>query len=449
MASSKKLKLATRFQEIHSILLKSIDQECFIWKASDRKREKFPVTVISISTDQLSFHVRMKEMYAGINPGDVIFLKLDFRDSAIRAQVVERVGAKLTLDFPSQLALEENRRNPRFYFHPSEEKRAQIRTPLQKEFGLSELLHSVLVCDISLGGIAVFVSANSHEYFTPGSKIKLVALGIHRLGNIVKGDILFKVPYEVRGDQADRPGFKVGIRFDQDLEQSTLDRFLIKGNIFHLKDEGIVGSESFRTQVIAGIAEVRKVLMERRHVREFFESIEKSRLDAHYIKQHILLLSQVMAGIGTKLGWVSARSVDKLIYVAYLHDIRLARHPHLARIPSKRAFDKRVHGLSEAEQAAYLDAPAFASEVARGDLEAYPDAIKILLQQRELPDGTGFPARLSASAIAPLSAMFIVCHLFVDYVIDHPDWSPVDFVRTYQRSYGGQYFQKVFEAFLV
>ncbi len=448
-SSSKRLKLATRFQEIHSILLKAIDKECFIWKATDRKREKHSVTVLSISPDKLTFAIRMKEMLQGINPGDVVFLKLGFRDSAIRAQVVERVGAKLNLEFPSQLALEENRRNPRHYFHASEDKSAQIRTSTNRDHGVGELLHSVLVCDISLGGIAFFVTANAEKYFEVGMKVKLVALGIHRLGQVVKGEVLFKVPHEVRGAQVNRTGFKLGIRFDHDLEQSTLDRFLIRGNMFQLSDESIVGGETFRNQVIAGIAEVRKILMERKQLREFFETIEKSRTDAHYIKQHILLLSQVMAGIGTKLGWVSPRSIDKLIYVAYLHDLRLARHPHLARIPSKKVFDKKEDSLTEAERTAYLEAPVFASEVARGDLEAYPDAIKILLQQRELPDGSGFPAGLAASAIAPLSAMFIVCHLFVDYVIDHPDWSPADFVRSYQKVYRGQYFQKVFEAFLV
>lgn len=390
----------------------------------------------------------MKEMVLGFNPGDVIFLKLDFRDSAIRAQIIERVGPKLTLEFPSQLALEENRRNPRFYFHPSEDKSAQIRTPMQKGQGLGELLHGVLVCDISLGGIAIFVTSNSEKYFEAGLNVKLVSLGIHRLGSVVMGEILFKVPFEIRGNQVNRPGFKVGIRFDQDLEQSTLDRFLIKGNLFQLSDESIVGNETLRTQVIAGIAEVRKILMTRKHIRDFYESIEKSRIDAHYIKQHILLLSQVMAGIGTKLGWVSQRSIDKLIYVAYLHDIRLGKYPHLARIPNKRIFEKKEDSLSEAERVAYLEAPSFAAEIARSDLEAYPDAIKILLQQKELPDGSGFPAGMQASGIAPLSAMFIVCHLFVDYVIDHPDWSPADFVRTYQRTYRGQYFQKVFEAFL-
>ena len=448
MSSSKKLKLATRFQEIHAILLKSIDKDCFIWRANDRKRDKHPVTVLSISPDKVSFTIRMKEMVQGFNPGDVIFLKLDFRDSAIRAQIIERVGPKLTLEFPSQLALEENRRNPRFYFHPSEDKSAQIRTPMQKGQGLGELLHGVLVCDISLGGIAIFVTSNSEKYFEAGLEVKLVSLGIHRLGSVVKGEILFKVPFEIRGNQVNRPGFKVGIRFDQDLEQSTLDRFLIKGNLFQLSDESIVGNETLRTQVIAGIAEVRKILMTRKHIRDFYESIEKSRIDAHYIKQHILLLSQVMAGIGTKLGWVSQRSIDKLIYVAYLHDIRLGKYPHLARIPNKRIFEKKEDSLSEAERVAYLEAPSFAAEIARSDLEAYPDAIKILLQQKELPDGSGFPAGMQASGIAPLSAMFIVCHLFVDYVIDHPDWSPADFVRTYQRTYRGQYFQKVFEAFL-
>jgi HD-GYP domain-containing protein (c-di-GMP phosphodiesterase class II) len=243
-----------------------------------------------------------------------------------------------------------------------------------------------------------------------------------------------------------RPGFKVGIRFDQDLEQSTLDRFLIKGNLFQLSDESIVGNETLRTQVIAGIAEVRKILMTRKHIRDFYESIEKSRIDAHYIKQHILLLSQVMAGIGTKLGWVSQRSIDKLIYVAYLHDIRLGKYPHLARIPNKRIFEKKEDSLSEAERVAYLEAPSFAAEIARSDLEAYPDAIKILLQQKELPDGSGFPAGMQASGIAPLSAMFIVCHLFVDYVIDHPDWSPRDFVKTYRPRLKGQYFNKIFDS---
>jgi len=70
----------------------------------------------------------------------------------------------------------------------------------------------------------------------------------------------------------------------------------------------------------------------------------------------------------------------------------------------------------------------------------------MLLQQKELPDGSGYPHGLSASQIAPLSALFIVSHYFVDYVIDHPDWSPRDFVKTYRPRLKGQYFNKIFDS---
>jgi HD-GYP domain-containing protein (c-di-GMP phosphodiesterase class II) len=209
-----------------------------------------------------------------------------------------------------------------------------------------------------------------------------------------------------------------------------------------------VRDEEFRQQVTENMSQIRKTLSARKSFKELFAAIDGNQSPNHYYKQHIHLLCQVLTGLGTRLGWISERSIDKLIYVAYLHDIRFAQFPNVARITRKTEFERVKHTLTEAEQKAFLEAPAYSAEVARADLESYPDAIKMLTQQRELPDGTGYPHGLTASLIAPLSALFIVSHHFVDYVIDHPDWSVEDFVKSYRTRLKGQYFQKVFEIML-
>ncbi len=447
MTQKRKLRLTTRFQEIFELLSRSVEKDgCFIWKGADRKRVKFPVMVVQISNDQSVIQVRQSSIHESIQTGEVLYLKLPFRDAALKTRVVERVGAKLTLEFPVQLALEEGRKNPRYYFHPSEEKNAQIRTLINRAKVLPERLHNVLVCDISKGGMAVFVPTMSRQFFDVKDQVRLTSLGIHRFDAVLRGEVLFKVPFDVKGTLANRSGYKIGIQFDQELDQATLERFLAKRNLFSITDEQIVRDENFRNQVVSHMAGIRKTLSSKKAFKDLFDVFDRARAENHYLKQHVHLLCQVMSGLGTKLGWISERSVDKLIYVAYLHDVRFTNFPHLARIQSKREFEKLKAGLTDAEQKAFLEAPMYAAELARMDLESYPDAIRILEQQKELPDGTGFPHGMSASFIAPLSALFIVSHYFVDYVIDHPDWTAKDFVKTYQHRLKGQYFQKALRA---
>jgi len=404
--------------------------------------------VVQISNDHSQIQVRQSSIHQGINPGDVVYLKLPFRDAALKTRVVERMGAKISLEFPVQLALEEGRKNPRYYFHPSEEKSAQVRTLVNRAKVLPERLHSVIVCDISKGGMAIFISTSARQFFDVKDKVRLASLGIHRFDAVVRGEVLFKMPFDIKGTLANRSGYKIGIQFDHELDDSTLERFLAKRNLFSITEEQIVRDEQFRRQVVSTMADVRKDLSSKKAFKDLFASFDRARAENHYLKQHVHLLCQVLAGLGTRLGWISERSVDKLIYVAYLHDIRFANLPHLARIQNKREFEKVKSRLSEAEQKAFLEAPMYAAEIARLDLESYPDAIKILEQQKELPDGTGYPHGMGASFLAPLSALFIVAHHFVDYVIDHPDWTARDFVRTYQHKLKGQYFQKALKALI-
>jgi HD-GYP domain-containing protein (c-di-GMP phosphodiesterase class II) len=236
------------------------------------------------------------------------------------------------------------------------------------------------------------------------------------------------------------------MRFSESLQESMIERFVQKTTVFSIEDKQLVRDQEFRENVKAKIGAIHKDLTKKGPFKKFLALLDKGGGDAHYLRQHIHLLCQVMAGLGTRLGWISEKSVDKLIYIAYLHDIRFAQHPHLARIQGKRDFLQIESTLNEEEKNAFLESPAYAAEIARQDLSSFPDAIKILLQQKELPDSSGFPHGISGAQIAPLSSLFIVSHYFVDYVIENPTWTVEEFIKIHKNLLRGNYFQKIMQA---
>ena len=446
MASKRKLRITKRFQEIIQIVGKNISAEnTFIWKPEGERRIKIPCLIDGVDPEKNRISIQLTSESRVLKKGELVFLKLDFRDAAFKTQVISLEGKSLELSFPEEVALEEKRSSPRFYFHPSEERFAQMVTFVPSKAD-SEHLHAVLVCDVSQGGIAVFVSGKLKPQFEVGGRIRLWQLGELRVSPALEGEVLFSIPFSIHEGMGMRDGFKVGVKFDSKLPESIIDRFVKKTVVFSIDDKQLVRDQEFRENVKAKIGSIHKELSKKGPFRKFLSMLETGTGDAHYLRQHIHLLCQVMAGLGTRLGWISDKSVDKLIYIAYLHDIRFANHPQLARIQGKRDFVQIESTLTAEEKAAFLESPTYSAELARQDLSSFPDAIKILLQQKELPDTSGFPAGISGAQIAPLSSLFIVSHYFVDYVIDHPNWTIAEFVKIHKGLLKGNYFQKIMQA---
>ena len=445
MSKSKKLRVTKRYREIFQVVSKSIgDEQSFLWTTKDSKIIKYPVKLEKVDAEENRIQLHTHGNPKDIKPNDILYLKLDYRDAAFKAQVVSISGERLTMMFPEEVALQENRAQPRYYFHPSEGKMAQIVTS-GAAIGESENLHSLIVCDISEGGIAFFVPAKLKSAFEMKSKVRLLSLDGFKLGAKPLGEIIFSLPFEIHEGMSSKEGYKIGVRFESVLSAVDLERFILKQKVFSLDDQQIVRDHEFREQVKINVVQVRKELEKNVKFKKFLSTLDAGTGDAHYLKQHIHLLCQVMTGLGTRLGWISDRSIDKLIYVAYLHDIRFMNHPHMARIKSLKEFEAIQTKLSADEKAAFLEAPSYAAEVARQDLSSFPDAIKILLQQKELPDGSGFPHGLNASYISPLGSLFIASHYFVDYVIETPDWSISEFIKEHKFILKGQYFQKILQ----
>lgn len=453
MSRKGKLQISNRYQEIVQVLQKAkLNEGNFLWRVTKdsygiEHRQKFSITIKEIDTkkSRLEFEVS-DQAIRELNVGDSVYCKLVARNSAFKGTVLQMQEKLLICSFPDEAAITELRALRRHYFHPADEKYVQLRRMKNQVVERSDKTFNLLVCDISQTGLCLFVPESQQYSIDVRHRIRIEMLGPFRLEEPMVGEVVFKIPHMVKEALANKPGVRVGIQLDQKIPTATFERFIVKKQALSISDDRIVLDEAFRAKVHENMSEIREALRKNKRFDKFFDLLLVPKAGNQYLKQHIELLCEVLCGLAVRLGWVSERSIDKLIYVAFLHDVRFTQYPKLAQIQSLKAFEAQKLYLSDNERKAFLESPAYSSELARQDLEAYPDAITVLTQQKELPDGTGFPHKLTSAQIAPLSSLFITAHYFVDYVIDHPDWSVEDFVRSYSKRLNGPYFERIFEA---
>ncbi len=438
----RKLRVSRRNDEISKTLSAAKDyKKNFAWKMIKGKRHTFPITILALKPEDNRIEISFDEDSAlDLNAGDDLYLKLEAGDMAFKATVKACRNNRIALDFPSEMVLNENRLMERHLFHPTDEKYVSA--------SKSGKLHHLLVLDLSNGGFCVFIPKRLHQDFDVKQKLRLKRLGDLALAGDVEGEIVFKVQADVKGGLAVEPGYKIGVKLNALIPKEMIERFATREMPFTISDEKIVRDQEFRKKVFENATKVRKGLSRKKDLKLFFDVFDRPDSDSQYLKHHIQMLCEVLSGLGTRLGWVSDKTIDKLIYVAYLHDIRFTECPKVARIPTLKKFNEIKDTLTAKERAAFLEAPAYAAELARRDSASYPDAIKILAQQKELPDGSGFPGGLTVNHIMPLSCLFIVSHFFVDYVIETPYGNVKDFVAVQRKKLKGPYFTKILQAML-
>ena len=403
----------------------------FVWKSEEGCRTIFPIQITSLEPEKSRIEATLEENTKEMNEGEQVYLKLDSKESAFKAEVILKVGIRIVLSFPNELVLAENRSRDRHYFFPEENKRVTLKTEKKTE------MQELTVLDISEKGICISLKGDDHASFIENYVLRIEALGGARLEQAIVGKVISKIATE--------EGYRLGIHLSDSIPNEIFEQFILRKD-FSLTHAQIVRDEAFRTRVRQNMSQVKKTLIARKNFKTLFETFDRPESNCQYLKHHVEMLCDVMAGLGTKLQWVHEDSIDKLIYVAYLHDIRFSQCPKVARISTKREFELIQENLTEEERKAFLEAPSYAAELAKQDYHAFPDAVKILLQQKELPDGTGYPYGIGSNAFSPLSCLFIVSHFFVDYVLRYPDWSIDDFVKSNRSRMKGVYFAKVLQA---
>lgn len=103
----------------------------------------------------------------------------------------------------------------------------------------------------------------------------------------------------------------------------------------------------------------------------------------------------IMANLLAKqLGWESPKVINALTLGAYLHDIGLKDLP-------ADLVKKKVSEMTREELALYQDHPNLGVSQLRNQVPLPEDALRIIQEHHEIPNGTGFPTQAKGDRIFP------------------------------------------------
>jgi HD-GYP domain-containing protein (c-di-GMP phosphodiesterase class II) len=176
---------------------------------------------------------------------------------------------------------------------------------------------------------------------------------------------------------------------------------------------------------------------------KLLKKLDVNRADDNYVKEHVTLLCKICTALCHLMEWRQSATIEKLVFVSYLHDITLINHPKLARLQNKEDIENFSIPLSDKEKKMFLGHPQAAKDLVDKMPEAPADAANIILQHHENCNGTGFPNGHSANRLLPLSSLFIVAHDLVHYIFEDPNWDMASFIEQTKDKYSGSNFNKI------
>lgn len=202
-------------------------------------------------------------------------------------------------------------------------------------------------------------------------------------------------------------------------ESSKEEQFEQK--ILRVYDELHIDKE-FRDEIVAIMEKVMEVV--RRDVRlgNLIKLIQSNDPRLSYFAREMQLMSMISSYMAKALEWHSKTTIEKLVYASILHDITLATKPHLQSIASFSQFEQIKSQLSEDDCKLYLAHTREAAQITKSSFKfAPPETEVLILQHHEQADGNGFPAKISADRLSPLTQLFIVTHDFVHYIMNEKE----------------------------
>jgi hypothetical protein len=166
--------------------------------------------------------------------------------------------------------------------------------------------------------------------------------------------------------------------------------------------------------------------------------------EGNFVTSHSFLLGQIACAMAYTVGWNSAPTFFKLSMAAFLHDISLNINTHEQEISYEEAVNS---GNYHPEELKILRFHATrAADYTRQFSEIPADVEQIVAQHHERPDGSGYPRGLTAKYISPMSALFIIAHDLILFMMRHPDAKMEKFYEFGEKEYPLNPFRKIITA---
>jgi HD-GYP domain-containing protein (c-di-GMP phosphodiesterase class II) len=222
---------------------------------------------------------------------------------------------------------------------------------------------------------------------------------------------------------------------------SPVKRFEQK--ILRIDDEVHVDAE-FKQIIDKAIDNIRAIVEKDQKIEHTLAVLKQHKAEYAFFTQKMNLTSVISCILAKQLDWISKSTIDKLVYASVLCDITLAVKPELLRIRSMSDFEKIKHTLSDDDQKIFLSHPKDAANlIKRYFSSAPPETDALVFQHHEQPDGNGFPLRVKAERISPLTALFIVANDFAYYFLCDDEPTMDDFMLKCSSRYDFVNFRKV------
>jgi response regulator RpfG family c-di-GMP phosphodiesterase len=191
---------------------------------------------------------------------------------------------------------------------------------------------------------------------------------------------------------------------DRMIEIHTQLTSLLK--IYGISDELVSLSKNSIQNTVVGLLKNEKIYI-------FWEKID---LFGEYPSK-LFTLQSILCGIITKkLSWCTESTLEKLVMASFFQDLTLDSIK-LMMIIDYSDFLLQKDSLSSKEIDNYLNHPFRAKDIMLKVKDLPIDVDKIVLEQHEMPNGEGFPRKLTFNNIGPLSAMFILSGIVAKYIL--------------------------------
>lgn len=178
-------------------------------------------------------------------------------------------------------------------------------------------------------------------------------------------------------------------------------------------------------------------------LKKYYKRMEKNISDDPYYHNHNDMLSLISVGLANFNSLGNAITYEKLILAANLHDLLLSGWPGLSKIQNLTELAGKIQEFSPEAIKMYQAHPKKTSDLVLKMEECPTEVDSLVLSHHEDAVQKGFPEKISPTRLTPLSALFIIAHDMVNYVMNNPDWAPEEYLNLAMKKYKGGKFDKI------
>jgi response regulator RpfG family c-di-GMP phosphodiesterase len=181
-------------------------------------------------------------------------------------------------------------------------------------------------------------------------------------------------------------------------------------------------------------------------LKDLFKSIKVDRSKDNYYQVHVGMLVNISTAISQAMEWSNDKTLEKFVYASYLHDMAISDRPDLLRVHTTADILMKGDQFSKIDIDLVTNHPNLAADKVETYAEIPADVGIIIRQHHETATGNGFPNKIPGQKITALSAIFLVAHDLVDYILVNTEWKMEKYLSGYQKKFKGAHFNKVFQA---